>query len=159
RLTSTVFMAILPFSHEQPAALRSQSQDCQGARPSEPPDGARPAREGRDERHGNHDGCSSRSVHRIETPCHPEGCRPDRRQEGRDHELLPSDLRLPRRVLFLPRSNGRIGLQAAAGSRRTEQTVRPYVAETVGTFALVFAGTGAIVINDVSGGAVTHAGI
>jgi aquaporin Z len=33
------------------------------------------------------------------------------------------------------------------------------VAECIGTFALVFAGTGAIVINDVSGGAITHAGI
>lgn len=33
------------------------------------------------------------------------------------------------------------------------------VAEGIGTFALVFAGTGAIVINDVSGGAITHAGI
>lgn len=33
------------------------------------------------------------------------------------------------------------------------------VAEVVGTFALLFAGTGAIVINDVSGGAVTHVGI
>lgn len=33
------------------------------------------------------------------------------------------------------------------------------VAEILGTFALVFAGTGAIVINDVSGGAVTHVGI
>jgi len=37
--------------------------------------------------------------------------------------------------------------------------VRPYIAETFGTFALVFAGTGAIVINDVSGGTVTHGGI
>lgn len=37
--------------------------------------------------------------------------------------------------------------------------MRPYIAETFGTFALVFAGTGAIVINDVSGGAVTHGGI
>jgi aquaporin Z len=37
--------------------------------------------------------------------------------------------------------------------------VRPYIAETFGTFALVFAGTGAIVINDVSGGVVSHAGI
>ena len=32
-------------------------------------------------------------------------------------------------------------------------------AEFFGTFALVFAGTGAIVINDVTGGAVAHAGI
>lgn len=32
-------------------------------------------------------------------------------------------------------------------------------AEFVGTFVLVFAGTGAIVINEVSGGAITHAGI
>jgi MIP family channel proteins len=33
------------------------------------------------------------------------------------------------------------------------------IAEIIGTFTLVFAGTGAIVINDVSGGAVTHVGI
>ena len=32
-------------------------------------------------------------------------------------------------------------------------------AEFIGTFALVFAGTGAIIINDVSSGAVTHVGI
>ena len=32
-------------------------------------------------------------------------------------------------------------------------------AEFIGTFALVFAGTGAIVVNGVSGGTVTHAGI
>jgi aquaporin NIP len=31
--------------------------------------------------------------------------------------------------------------------------------ETIGTFALVFAGTGAIVINQTSGGAITHPGI
>lgn len=37
--------------------------------------------------------------------------------------------------------------------------IRPLIAEIIGTFALVFAGTGAIVINDVSGGAVTHVGI
>ena len=36
---------------------------------------------------------------------------------------------------------------------------REYLAEIIGTFALVFAGTGAIVVNDVSGGVVTHAGI
>ncbi len=37
--------------------------------------------------------------------------------------------------------------------------MRKLVAELFGTFALVFAGTGAIVINDVSGGVVTHIGI
>ena len=36
---------------------------------------------------------------------------------------------------------------------------RKVVAEFLGTFALVFAGTGAIVINDVSGGAVSHVGV
>src|SRR6266853_1814941 len=37
--------------------------------------------------------------------------------------------------------------------------MKKYVAEALGTFALVFAGTGAIVINDVTGGAIAHAGI
>lgn len=37
--------------------------------------------------------------------------------------------------------------------------VRPYFAEVFGTFALVFAGTGAIIINDVTGGVITHPGI
>jgi aquaporin Z len=37
--------------------------------------------------------------------------------------------------------------------------MRALVAEIFGTFALVFAGTGAIVINDVQGGSVTHVGI
>jgi aquaporin Z len=37
--------------------------------------------------------------------------------------------------------------------------VNKLAAEFFGTFALVFAGTGAIVINDVTGGTVTHAGI
>src|SRR5215467_7041235 len=37
--------------------------------------------------------------------------------------------------------------------------MRKLAAEVLGTFALVFAGTGAIVINDVSGGTVTHVGI
>ena len=32
------------------------------------------------------------------------------------------------------------------------------VAEFIGTFALVFTGTGAIVIDEVTGGAVTHVG-
>jgi len=37
--------------------------------------------------------------------------------------------------------------------------LRRLTAEAFGTFALVFAGTGAIVINDASGGGVTHVGI
>src|SRR5215218_10030521 len=36
---------------------------------------------------------------------------------------------------------------------------RRVAAEFLGTFALVFAGTGAIVVNQVSGGAITHPGI
>jgi len=37
--------------------------------------------------------------------------------------------------------------------------MRKYIAEAIGTFALVFAGTGAVVINKVSNGAVTSPGI
>jgi aquaporin NIP len=37
--------------------------------------------------------------------------------------------------------------------------MRQYIAETIGTFGLVFAGTGAIVINEVTGGGVSHVGI
>src|SRR5262245_1018357 len=39
------------------------------------------------------------------------------------------------------------------------QGVRRLAAEAFGTFALVFAGTGAIVINDVSNGTVSHVGV
>lgn len=37
--------------------------------------------------------------------------------------------------------------------------MRQYIAEFIGTYALVFCGTGAIIINDVSGGMVGHLGI
>lgn len=41
----------------------------------------------------------------------------------------------------------------------TADAVRKAFAEAFGTFCLVFAGTGAIVVNDVSHGAVTHVGV
>lgn len=37
--------------------------------------------------------------------------------------------------------------------------MKKYLSELIGTFGLVFCGTGAIIINDITGGAVTHAGI
>lgn len=37
--------------------------------------------------------------------------------------------------------------------------MRPLAAEAFGTFALVFAGTGAVVVNDTHGGSVTHVGV
>jgi aquaporin Z len=37
--------------------------------------------------------------------------------------------------------------------------MKKYLAEAIGTFCLVFAGTGAIIINDVSNGQVSHVGI
>jgi len=41
----------------------------------------------------------------------------------------------------------------------SSQGLRKYIAEFIGTFALVFAGTGAIIINDISGGNVTSLGV
>ena len=41
----------------------------------------------------------------------------------------------------------------------TNPILKKLLAEFIGTVALVFAGTGAIVINDVSGGSITHVGI
>ena len=37
--------------------------------------------------------------------------------------------------------------------------MRRYAAEAIGTFALVFAGTGAMIVDDVTGGVVGHVGI
>src|SRR3989339_1630635 len=37
--------------------------------------------------------------------------------------------------------------------------MKRYLSELIGTFGLVFCGTGAIIINDISGGMVTHSGI
>lgn len=40
-----------------------------------------------------------------------------------------------------------------------QPTIRKMAAEAFGTFALVFAGTGAVVVDETSGGAVTHVGV
>ena len=40
-----------------------------------------------------------------------------------------------------------------------ESTMKRYLAEAIGTFAMVFAGTGAMVINHVTDGQVTHVGV
>lgn len=40
-----------------------------------------------------------------------------------------------------------------------KESMRRYVCELIGTFALVFVGTGAIIVNDTRDGVITHAGI
>lgn len=42
---------------------------------------------------------------------------------------------------------------------RGQSAYRSYLAEAIGTFALVFAGTGAVIIDGVTGGVVTHVGV
>jgi aquaporin Z len=37
--------------------------------------------------------------------------------------------------------------------------MKKYIAETIGTFAMIFCGTGAIIVNTETGGAISHAGI
>lgn len=51
------------------------------------------------------------------------------------------------------------GFAAAAERCKLRRVIRRLLAEFIGTFALVFTGTGAIVIDQVSGGAITHPGI
>jgi MIP family channel proteins len=43
--------------------------------------------------------------------------------------------------------------------KEVSQSKREALAEGIGTFILVFAGTGAVMVNDISGGAITHLGI
>ena len=37
--------------------------------------------------------------------------------------------------------------------------MKKYIAEFIGTFSMIFCGTGAMIVNEVSGGEVTHVGI
>ncbi len=55
--------------------------------------------------------------------------------------------------------NAGIAHRGQVSRPRSTETRRRLTAEVVGTAALVFAGTGAIVINDLSGGVVSHVGV
>lgn len=37
--------------------------------------------------------------------------------------------------------------------------MKKFISEFIGTYAIIFAGTGAIIVNDMSGGSITHVGI
>src|SRR6184192_1041990 len=58
-----------------------------------------------------------------------------------------------------PRSDPRENRFVLRGALRRRQNVKKSMAEFLSTFALVFAGTGAIVINETSGGVVTQVGV
>src|ERR1700686_5003869 len=59
-----------------------------------------------------------------------------------------------------PREDRSVVRRSFSAERRgLDPTMKKLIAEFFGTFALVFAGTGAIVTNDVSGGAVSHIGV
>ncbi|MEE3327691.1 MAG: aquaporin [Myxococcota bacterium] len=50
-------------------------------------------------------------------------------------------------------------LRGGGGSGMNTELSKRALSEMIGTFALVFIGTGAIVVNDVTGGAISHLGI
>lgn len=56
-------------------------------------------------------------------------------------------------------THDRATARTATPGSTTPRLARRLVAEAIGTFALVFAGTGAIVVDDVSGGVISHVGI
>src|SRR5207248_3997975 len=59
-----------------------------------------------------------------------------------------------------PHQNRRVVRRSLPAERqRLDPKMKKLIAEFFGTFALVFAGTGAIVIDEVSGGVVSHVGI